>query len=112
MTGAVLEGYKCHFSNLDVRDHAYVVDELLNSLQVNNAGVHFYSENHDGAVETLETNYYGVKRVTKALLPLMRESWNGARIINVSSQAALLQVQHCCLTCSLEIFCRSNPVFQ
>ncbi|CAM6085768.1 unnamed protein product [Calypogeia fissa] len=58
---------------------------------VNNAGVHFYSETHEDAVEIFETNYYGVKRVINALLPLMRESWNGARIINVSSQAASLQ---------------------
>lgn len=64
---------------------------------VNNAGLHFYSESHEDAVETLETNYYGVKRVTNALLPLMKQSLNGARIINVSSQAATLQGFTSCL---------------
>ncbi|KAF6144974.1 hypothetical protein GIB67_013325 [Kingdonia uniflora] len=33
----------------------------------------------------LDTNYYGVKRVTEALLPFLRLSPSGARIVNVSS---------------------------
>ncbi|KAJ7960401.1 (+)-neomenthol dehydrogenase-like [Quillaja saponaria] len=35
--------------------------------------------------ECINTNYYGVKRVTEALLPLLQLSPIGARIINVSS---------------------------
>ncbi|XP_071726688.1 (+)-neomenthol dehydrogenase-like isoform X2 [Rutidosis leptorrhynchoides] len=33
----------------------------------------------------LNTNYYGVKRVTRALLPLLQNSTSGARIVNVTS---------------------------
>ncbi|KAJ7960400.1 (+)-neomenthol dehydrogenase-like [Quillaja saponaria] len=35
--------------------------------------------------ECIKTNYYGVKRVTEALLPLLQLSPTGARIVNVSS---------------------------
>ncbi|XP_051142337.1 (+)-neomenthol dehydrogenase-like [Andrographis paniculata] len=37
------------------------------------------------AKECLDTNYYGVKNVTEALLPLLQRSLTGARIVNVSS---------------------------
>lgn len=37
------------------------------------------------AEECLNTNYYGCKRVTEALLPLLQLSPAGARIVNVSS---------------------------
>lgn len=37
------------------------------------------------AKECLETNYYGVKNVTEALIPLLQLSTMGARIVNVSS---------------------------
>ncbi|PKI39959.1 hypothetical protein CRG98_039622 [Punica granatum] len=46
--------------------------------------------NYNLAVECLETNFYGAKRVTKGLLPLLQLS-NSARIINVSSKLGLLQ---------------------
>ncbi|KAG9157018.1 hypothetical protein Leryth_009058 [Lithospermum erythrorhizon] len=39
---------------------------------------------YDKAKECLETNYYGVKNVTEALLPLLQLS-SGARIVNVTS---------------------------
>ncbi|XP_031376133.1 (+)-neomenthol dehydrogenase-like isoform X2 [Punica granatum] len=42
------------------------------------------------AVECLETNYFGAKRVTEALLPLLQQS-SSARIVNVSSDLGLLQ---------------------
>ncbi|KAF6136726.1 hypothetical protein GIB67_028506 [Kingdonia uniflora] len=41
------------------------------------------------AEECLETNYYGTKRVTEALLPLLQLS-NSARIVNVASIYGLL----------------------
>nr|CAB3484225.1 unnamed protein product [Digitaria exilis] len=41
-------------------------------------------ETYNSAKETLETNYYGTKHVTEALLPLVHSSTDG-RIINVSS---------------------------
>ncbi|XP_020594608.1 (+)-neomenthol dehydrogenase-like, partial [Phalaenopsis equestris] len=40
---------------------------------------------HENAVSCLDTNYFGCKRVTEALLPLLRLSPSGARIVNVSS---------------------------
>ncbi|PWA52055.1 glucose/ribitol dehydrogenase [Artemisia annua] len=42
------------------------------------------------AKECLDTNYYGVKNVTQALLPLLERSTSGARIVNVSSIRAEL----------------------
>ncbi|GAB2298929.1 hypothetical protein Dimus_033005 [Dionaea muscipula] len=38
----------------------------------------------------MKTNYYGVKNVTEALLPLLQQS-NSARIVNVSSNLGLLK---------------------
>ncbi|PIA26037.1 hypothetical protein AQUCO_10000008v1 [Aquilegia coerulea] len=42
-------------------------------------------QTYEKAEECLDTNYYGCKRVTEALLPLLKLSDIGARIINVSS---------------------------
>jgi NAD(P)-dependent dehydrogenase (short-subunit alcohol dehydrogenase family) len=36
------------------------------------------------------TNYYGTKNVTQSLIPLMRPSVVGARIVNVSSRLGRL----------------------
>lgn len=44
----------------------------------------------DMAEKCLRTNYYGVKETTNAFLPLLKLS-NSPKIVNVSSQAALLQ---------------------
>jgi carbonyl reductase 1 len=54
---------------------------------VNNAGISYGTTE----AEIFDTNYYGVKRVTKALLPLLRPSPAGARIIMVSSSLGMLQ---------------------
>ncbi|KAH6837133.1 hypothetical protein C2S53_017303, partial [Perilla frutescens var. hirtella] len=40
---------------------------------------------YDKAKECIETNYYGVKNLTEALLPLLQCSTLGARIVNVTS---------------------------
>ncbi|KAI0520064.1 hypothetical protein KFK09_007529 [Dendrobium nobile] len=40
---------------------------------------------YENAVVCVDTNYFGSKRVTEALLPLLRLSTSGARIVNVSS---------------------------
>jgi len=40
---------------------------------------------YETAVECLNTNFYGVQRLTEALLPLLQLSPSGARIVNVSS---------------------------
>ncbi|CAK9177091.1 unnamed protein product [Ilex paraguariensis] len=47
-------------------------------------------ESYGEAEACLRTNYYGVKQVTKGLLPLLQQS-NSARIVNVSSIFGQLQ---------------------
>ena len=47
---------------------------------------------YEKAQECLNTNYYGVKRVTEALLPLLQLSPDGARVVNVSSLRSELKV--------------------
>lgn len=49
-------------------------------------------QTYEKAEECLSTNYYGVKRVTEALLPLLQLSPGGARIVNVSSLRSELRV--------------------
>jgi NAD(P)-dependent dehydrogenase (short-subunit alcohol dehydrogenase family) len=48
-------------------------------------------ETYDAARKGLQTNYYGVKRVIEALLPLLLASTDG-RIVNVSSDFGQLRV--------------------
>ncbi|XP_027339505.1 short-chain dehydrogenase/reductase 2b-like [Abrus precatorius] len=56
---------------------------------VNNAGVNF-NQGSDNSVENarkvIETNYYGTKRMIEAMIPLMKPSAAGGRIVNVSSR--------------------------
>lgn len=48
-------------------------------------------ETIDGATKSVQTNYYGTKNVTQALLPLLQSSSAG-RIVNVSSDSGLLRL--------------------
>ncbi|KAK9103981.1 hypothetical protein Scep_020825 [Stephania cephalantha] len=60
---------------------------------INNAGVNFNlgSDNSIEFAETVvETNYFGTKRMIRTMLPLMRPSISGARIVNVSSRLGRL----------------------
>lgn len=62
-------------------------------LQVNNAGVNFNIGNNNSvefAKEVIATNYYGTKSMIKAMIPLMRPSSAGARIVSVSSRLGKL----------------------
>ncbi len=64
-------------------------------LQINNAGIAYADK--DVTFETvkpvLDTNYFGVKNVTKALLPLLRDDTpGGARVIVVASIFGQLKV--------------------
>jgi NAD(P)-dependent dehydrogenase (short-subunit alcohol dehydrogenase family) len=62
-------------------------------LQVNNAGVNFNfgSDNSvENAHKVIETNYYGTKRMIEAMIPLMKVSPAGGRIVNVSSRLGRL----------------------
>lgn len=60
---------------------------------VNNAGVN-YNLGSDNSVEfakeVIQTNYYGTKAMIKAMIPLMRPSAAGARIVSVSSRLGRL----------------------
>lgn len=56
------------------------------------------------AEECLNTNYYGVKRVTEALLPLLKLSSAKTRIVNLSSLRGELKV---CIPLGLFIFCNA-----
>lgn len=60
-----------------LRDGAVKLDAL-----VNNAGVYGVARGRDGVALTLETNFFGPLRVTRALLPLVKD---GASITNVTS---------------------------
>ncbi|KAJ7532484.1 hypothetical protein O6H91_13G005700 [Diphasiastrum complanatum] len=57
---------------------------------INNAAIvsRHYTDKRQGVRDVIDTNYYGVKNVTNALLPLIRA---GGRIVNVSSRLGLLQ---------------------
>ena len=58
-------------------------------LQVNNAAVNYNLGSNNSvefAQQVVETNYYGTKNMVKAVIPVMRPSAAGARIVNVSSQ--------------------------
>lgn len=50
-----------------------------------------FQNTYDVAMDCLNTNYYGYKRVTEALLPLLKLSTSGARIVNASSLASELK---------------------
>ncbi|XP_052174802.1 uncharacterized protein LOC127789829 [Diospyros lotus] len=60
---------------------------------VNNAGV-YINHGSDNSLELAEqvigTNYFGTKNIIKALIPLMRPSTHGARIVNISSRLGRL----------------------
>uniref|UniRef100_A0ACD5YBE5 Uncharacterized protein n=1 Tax=Avena sativa TaxID=4498 RepID=A0ACD5YBE5_AVESA len=50
-----------------------------------------FQNTYDVTMNCLDTNYYGYKRVTEALLPLLKLSTSGARIVNASSLASELK---------------------
>eukprot|EP00244_Chara_vulgaris_P014539 TRINITY_DN916_c0_g1_i1.p1 TRINITY_DN916_c0_g1~~TRINITY_DN916_c0_g1_i1.p1 ORF type:complete len:380 (-),score=43.95 TRINITY_DN916_c0_g1_i1:209-1348(-) len=60
---------------------------------VNNAGFAYHGNTFgpEEAKVTIDTNYHGTKAVTERLLPLLRPSPMGARIVNVGSLAGLLK---------------------
>ncbi|KAL2462283.1 NAD(P)-binding Rossmann-fold superfamily protein [Abeliophyllum distichum] len=60
---------------------------------VNNAGVNFNAGSDNGvefSEQAINTNYFGTKNMIKAMIPLMRPSLSGARIVNVSSRLGRL----------------------
>ncbi|ESQ31750.1 hypothetical protein EUTSA_v10004629mg [Eutrema salsugineum] len=91
------EGLRVDFHQLDVSDSSSIkefacwIKQTFGGLDilVNNAGVN-YNLGSDNSVEFAETvisiNYQGTKNMIKAMIPLMRPSPQGARIVNVSSR--------------------------
>lgn len=72
---------------------SYASKQWYGYLQVNNAGVNFNqgSENNvENARNVIDTNYYGTKSMIEAMIPLMKPSAAGARIVNVSSRLGRL----------------------
>jgi (+)-neomenthol dehydrogenase len=62
-----------------------------------------FQNTNDEAFNCLNTNYYGCKRVTEALLPLLKLSTSGgARIVNASSLASELKVWSSCIPARTE----------
>ncbi len=63
-------------------------------LQINNAAIASMEigDTFEDAKSLLDTNYFGVKNVTKALLPLARNTPGGFRVVVVSSSGGQLKV--------------------
>ncbi|XP_024365604.1 uncharacterized protein [Physcomitrium patens] len=59
---------------------------------VNNAGVAKRAVNVENVDLVMQTNYFGVKNVTQALLPLFRPSSAGSRVVIVASRLGLLRL--------------------
>ncbi|XP_015873269.3 (+)-neomenthol dehydrogenase [Ziziphus jujuba] len=76
-SGLVVDEERLRALNIDPTD--WLAGKVVNLIE----GV--IKHNYEKAQECLNTNYYGVKRVTEALLPLLQLSPAGARIVNVSS---------------------------
>ncbi len=98
------EGIEAHVVELDVtvqetvdRAREFIASKFGKlDILVNNAGI-FLAEglpseaDVNGLKEVYETNVFGVFRVTKAMIPLLRESESG-RIVNMSSSLGSLSL--------------------
>ncbi|KAF3629244.1 putative beta-1,4-xylosyltransferase IRX10L-like [Capsicum annuum] len=94
-------GLNVAFHQLDIVDPASIqafcdwIKETYGGLDIliNNAGVNF-NLGKDNSVEfaemVIQVNYFGTKNMIKALIPLMRPSAAGARIVSVTSRLGRL----------------------
>ncbi|KAH9316857.1 hypothetical protein KI387_018626, partial [Taxus chinensis] len=71
--------------NMDFRKILYAQEE-------DEAWASGVKENYESSKKCLDINYYGTVRTTKALLPLMKASVAGPRVVNVSSYLGLLKL--------------------
>jgi short-subunit dehydrogenase len=97
---------------LDVNDDLSVenaIEEIISEKEridilVNNAGYGFIGSIEDISLKELkaqfETNLFGVIRVTKQVLPIMRRQKEGGRIINVSSIGGIIGYPFSAAYCS------------
>lgn len=93
------EGLNIDFHALDVcsTDSIASVSEYIKQkyggfdILVNNAATADYGNSYEEQKLVLQTNYWGVKNLTRGLLSLLRPSSSGARIINVSSHLGMLE---------------------
>lgn len=93
------EGLNVDFHTLDVCSTDSIANLSQNIKQkyggfdilVNNAATADYGNSHEERKLVLQANYWGVKNVTRGLLPLLRPSSSGVRIINVSSHLGMLE---------------------
>lgn len=51
----------------------------------------YVKQTYETAGDCFKTNYYGIKQLTKALIPLLQKS-DSARVVNVSSALGQLRV--------------------
>ncbi|KAK3204246.1 hypothetical protein Dsin_018292 [Dipteronia sinensis] len=95
------QGLEVQFFCLDVSDHSSIqifVSWFQNNFEaldilVNNAAVSFndiYENSVEQAETVMKTNFYGVKLLTDALLPMFRRSPSKCRILNISSRLGSL----------------------
>ncbi|EEF51677.1 carbonyl reductase, putative [Ricinus communis] len=94
-------GLSVVFHQLDISDSSSIkhfadwIQQTYGGLDilVNNAGVN-YNVGSENSVEfarnVIDTNYYGTKNLIKAMIPLMRHSAAGGRIVSVSSRLGRL----------------------
>ncbi|CAA0815387.1 NAD(P)-binding Rossmann-fold superfamily protein [Striga hermonthica] len=95
------EGFNVVSHQLDISDPSSIetfvqwTKETYGSVDilVNNAGVNFNTGSDNStefAEKVVATNFFGTKNMIKAMIPLMRPSDSGARIVNVSSRLGRL----------------------
>ncbi|KAK7316869.1 hypothetical protein RJT34_00639 [Clitoria ternatea] len=93
----------CHQLNIldssSINEFAEWLKENYGGLDilVNNAAVNFNQGSRnsvENARSVIETNYYGTKKMIEAMLPLMKPSVAGGRIVNVSSRYGRLNSKH------------------
>lgn len=80
-----------------VTDFAAWIKQTFGGLDilVNNAAVLHLDNAYEHALECIDTNYHGTKNCTETLLPLLKASPAGARIVNLSSRLAWIDM---CIT--------------
>ncbi|KAL4279260.1 hypothetical protein GQ457_03G016300 [Hibiscus cannabinus] len=94
-------GFNVDVHQLDILDAESVsefakwIKEKYGGLDIliNNAGVNYNlgsGNSAEFAKQVIDTNYYGTKNMIKTMIPLMRPSAAGARIVNVSSRLGKL----------------------